>query len=65
MFKNKKIYLYDLNMNLIKEFNSTQECATFLNKDTMYLYHNLKYCSRIRHNDNWYILRRDKYVEKN
>ena len=65
MFKNKKIYLYDLNMNLIKEFNSTQECATFLSKDTAYLYHNLKYCSRIRYNDNWYILRRDKYVEKN
>ena len=60
MVNTKPIYLYDLSMNLIKSFATTQECADYLNKEVQYLYYNLKYFKKIRFNNKWYILKRNK-----
>lgn len=60
MNNTKPIYLYDLSMNLIKSFATTQECADYLNKEVQYLYYNLKYFKKIRFNNKWYILKRNK-----
>ena len=45
---NKKVYLYDVNMNFIREFKTTYECAEFFDKDVGYINHNLKYYQKIR-----------------
>lgn len=58
MGKIKSVYLYDLDMNLIKEFRTTKECANFFDKDTNYISHSLKYNSKIRKDDVWYIIKR-------
>ena len=56
----KPVYLYDLNMNLIKKFDSTHECADFFEKEREYINHNLKYCKKIRKDDKWFIIKREK-----
>ena len=59
----KKIYLYDLEGNLVEEFKTTDECADYLGKDRLYLYHNLKYCKKIKFCGKWYRLSRE-LIEK-
>lgn len=56
----KKLYLYTLDNELVKEFNTTDEGADFFDKDRLYLYHNLKYCKKFRFNNKWYKLSRKK-----
>lgn len=58
MGKYKKVYLYSIDNELIKKFNTTEECAKYMGKDTMYLYHNIKYCKKIWFNNKWYKLSR-------
>lgn len=58
----KKVYLYKDN-ELIKIFETTQECADYLKKDREYLYHNLKYCKKIRFEEEWYKISRTEEVE--
>ena len=55
---NKKIELYDADMNYIKTFETTEECAEFFDKDTAYINHNLKYRDKIRKDGKWYKIRR-------
>ena len=56
----RKVYLYNLNKELINVFESTKECANYFNYDTSYIYHNLKYCKKIRHKETkqWYTIKR-------
>lgn len=54
----KKVYLYTIDDKLVKEFKTTDECAEYMGKDTMYLYHNIKYCKKIWFNNKWYKLSR-------
>ena len=56
----KKIYMYDLNMNLVQEFDTTQDFADYVGKELQYIYHNIKYCKKFRFNNQWYILKREK-----
>ena len=60
----KKVYMYDTNMNLIKEFETTPECAEYLNKELQYVNYNIKYYDKIWFNNKWYILKREK-IEDN
>ena len=60
----KPVYLYDVNMNFIKEFKTTYECAEFFDKDVGYINHNLKYYQKIRKDGVWYIIKRDFEKEK-
>lgn len=59
----KKVYLYDLDGVLLKEFSTTEECADYFDKDREYINHNLKYCKKIRKNGKWFVIRREK-IEK-
>lgn len=61
---NKKIELYDVDMNYIKTFETTEECAEFFDKDTAYINHNLKYRDKIRKDGKWYKIRRIVIDEK-
>lgn len=64
MNKNAKpVYMYDLEMNLLKEFKTTGECADYFGKDSDYINHSLKYNAKIRRNGKWYIIKRER-VEK-
>lgn len=56
--KKKPIYLYDLDGNLLKRFDTTDDFSIYCGYDRMYIYHNLKYCKRIRINGKWYIITR-------
>ncbi len=56
--KTKPIYLYDMDMNLIEEFETTDDFADYCNKDRAYIYHNLKYCNKIWIKRKWYIIKR-------
>ena len=56
----KPIYLYDMNWNFIKKFDSTDEFGDYCNYDRSYIYHNLKYCKKIRIKNKWYKIRREK-----
>lgn len=61
MHKNTKpVYMYDLEMNLLKEFKTTAECANYFEKDKDYINHSLKYNAKIRRNGNWYIIKRER-----
>lgn len=60
MGKQKPVYLYDINMNLIKKFETTKECAEFFEKNAEYINHSLIYNSKIRKGDEWYIISREK-----
>ena len=61
---NKKVELYDENMNYIKTFETTEECAEFFNKDKAYINHNLKYRDKIRKDGKWYKIKRIVIDEK-
>ena len=56
----KKVYVYDIENNLIKVFKNTRSAAIFFGCDTEYLYHNIKYCKRKRKDGKWYILSRNE-----
>ena len=61
MNKNSKpVYMYNLKGELIREFKTTEECGYFFNRDRDYINHNIKYCDKIRYNDEWYRIRRKK-----
>lgn len=53
----KKVYLYDNDMNFIKEF-TTRECADFFDKDIEYINHHLIYYKKIRKGGKWYRIKR-------
>lgn len=59
-YRGKKVYMYDLGNNLIQVFDTTNECANFFGCDNMYINHNLKYCSKKRKDDKWYVLKREE-----
>jgi len=59
MGKFKKIYMYDMEGKLIETFNTTGECAEYIGCEPMYIYHNLKYCKRIRCDNRWYTISRE------
>ena len=54
----KPVYVYDLDLNLVKIFNTTQEFADYVNKEVQYIYYNMKYFKKFRFNNKWYILKR-------
>lgn len=62
----KKVYLYTVDGDLVRIFETTQECADWFDYDREYIYHNLKYCDKIRKdNTMWYrISRKDKSNEE-
>lgn len=59
--KAKPVYMYDVNMNFIRKFETTKDCAAYFRKDAVYINHVLAYGSKIRKHDKWYILRREEY----
>ena len=61
----KPVYLYDLKGNLLLEFESTNDCAKYFEKDCEYINHNLKYCKKIRKNGKWFIISRRKEQKGN
>lgn len=61
----KKVYMYDLKGEKIKEFETTQDCADYFEKEREYINHNLKYCDKIRKNGCWYRLSREENVFAN
>ena len=54
----KPVYLYDLEDNLLRKFETTMECAEYFNKEPEYINHNLKYCDKIRKDGKWYRISR-------
>lgn len=56
----KPVYMYDMDGKLLKEFETTVDCADFFGKDREYINHNLKYYQKIRKDGTWYYLRRNK-----
>ena len=60
---NKKVFLYDLEGNLLKEFKTTQELADYLDYPREYIYFNLKYYDKIRFKGKWFRIRREKIWE--
>ena len=61
-YHRKKVYMYNLDNELVRVFNTTEECGDYFGYDKAYLYHNLKYCKKIRHKKErkWYIIRREE-----
>ena len=59
----KRVYLYKDN-ELIKVFETTQECADYFDKELEYIYHNLKYCKKIRKDNEWYVINRSNNNER-
>lgn len=60
MAKGKPVYVYNVKGELVREFETTQDCADYFEKDRDYVNHNLKYCQKIRKDGKWYYLRRNK-----
>lgn len=56
----KPVYMYDLDGNFIRSFETTQECADYFEYEREYINHNLKYCDKIRKDDKWYRISREK-----
>lgn len=58
----KKVYLYTIDGEFLREFETTDDCANYFGYDREYLYHNLKYCKKIRHKKErkWYVIKREK-----
>lgn len=54
----KKVYLYNLNKELIKVFKTTQECADYFDYEREYIYHSLKYYKKIKRKGKWYLISR-------
>ena len=55
-----KVYMYGVDGNLLKEFETTRDCAEYFEKDREYINHNLKYYKKIRKDNVWYKLSREK-----
>jgi len=60
MTTGKAVYVYDVKGELIKEFETTKDCAEYFEKEREYINHNLKYYRKIRKDGEWYILSREK-----
>lgn len=60
----KKVFLYNMNDELIKIFKTTEECALFFDKEIQYIYHNLKYCKKIKKDNTWYKIKRENDAEE-
>ena len=56
----KPVYVYDLEGKLVKEFETTAECAEFFDKEREYINHHLKYYKKIRKDEKWYKMSREK-----
>ena len=56
----KPVYMFDMDGNLLKEFETTQDCADYFEKDRDYVNHNLKYYQKIRKDGVWYKIRRNR-----
>ena len=63
MVKALPVYMYDLEMNLIKEFKTTKECAIYLNRERDNVNNSINYKTKIRKDGKWFILKRER-VEK-
>jgi hypothetical protein len=62
--KGKPMYVYGMDGKLEYEFETTQDCADFFEKDKDYINHNVKYCKKIRRDGVWYSLSREKKESK-
>ncbi len=62
-FNSRSVFVYDLNGNLIKKFESTLECAEYFNKEREYINHSIWEKMKFRHNNEWYRLKRKKENE--
>lgn len=62
-FNSRSVFVYDLNGNLIKKFESTLECAEYFNKEREYINHSIWKKMKFRHNNEWYRLKRKKENE--
>lgn len=60
MAKGKPVYVYNVKGELLKEFETTKECAEYFEKDREYINHNLKYSKKIRKDGLWFVLSREK-----
>ena len=60
MRNTKKVYMYTLEGELIKVFETTNDCANFFGTDNLYINHNLKYCNKKRKDGKWYVLKREE-----
>ena len=56
----KPVYLYDVNMNFIRKFETTHECADFFWVEKDYINHSLKYRKKIRKEGEWFIIKRER-----
>lgn len=56
----KPMYVYDMDGNLVMSFETTKECAEYFDKDRDYINHNIKYYKKIRKDDKWYKLSRER-----
>lgn len=59
--KKKRVFVFK-NKVLVRIFDTTDECAEFFGKDREYIYHNLKYCEKIRKDGQWYEIKREQDV---
>lgn len=64
MTRTLPVYLYDLEMNFIRKFETTQECAEYFGKERLYINHSLKYRAKIRKDGKWYIIRRNRTIRE-
>lgn len=60
----KPVYLYDIEGNFLRKFETTEECAEFFGKDRLYINHSLKYRAKIRKDGKWYIIRRNRTIKE-
>jgi hypothetical protein len=58
LINTKPVYLFDIEGNFLKKFETTNECGEYFGKDREYINHNLKYCKKIRKDCKWYVIRR-------
>lgn len=60
-YKRRKVYLYSKEGTMVKTFETTDECADYFGYPREYIYHNLKYCKKIRKKDKekWYVISRN------
>ena len=60
LINTKPVYLFDIEGNFLKKFETTQDCADYFGKEREYINHNLCYCDKFRYNGKWYRLSREK-----
>ena len=64
MINTKPVYMFDLEGNFIKKFETTLECAMYFDVDPLYINHNLKYCKKIRYKKyKWYKISREENLK--